>query len=365
MAKTANEILLEKSISHAIQLDRYSHGAAAMIAKRIATLDKALIKELAERLEGITPNTYTVARIVDVIKEIRPQQAAAFREVYKEIRDELRSFATYEAGYQLSLWETAIPEPVVAIAGLHKINVNNAFAASLSKPFQGKLLRGWAEQLGARQLERVQDAIVSGFTDGLTNDEIIRLLRGTKAKEYTDGILAITRRDAETITRSAVMHVAGDVKQDFYAKNQHMMGAVVWLSTLDTRTTPMCQVRDGKRYTVDTFKPIGHSYEWGAGPGALHFNCRSTSNAVLKSWRELGIDMDEVPASTRASMDGQAPAEMNYADWLKKQSRENQIRVLGATRADMYDSGKIPLDRFYSSKGDLLTIAELYEMGVV
>jgi hypothetical protein len=33
---------------------------------------------------------------------------------------------------------------------------------------------------------------------------------------------------------------------------------------------------------------------------------------VLKTWRELGIDADEVPQTTRASMDGQVPAKQTF-----------------------------------------------------
>ena len=50
----------------------------------------------------------------------------------------------------------------------------------------------------------------------------------------------------------------------------------------------------------------------------------------MKSWRELGIDVDEMDAGTRASMDGQVrQLTTNYAQWLERQPYERQIKVLG------------------------------------
>ena len=84
---------------------------------------------------------------------------------------------------------------------------------------------------------------------------------------------------------------------------------------------------------------------------------------MLKSYRELGIDVPEVVVvgKTRASMDGQVPAETTYAEWLKKQSSARQIEVLGPTRARLMSEGKLPLERMYSQNGRYLTLEQLRE----
>jgi hypothetical protein len=54
-----------------------------------------------------------------------------------------------------------------------------------------------------------------------------------------------------------------------------MVEGKVWRSVLDVRTTAdICGVRDQAEYDRDN-NPVGHSNPWGAGPGQMHFNCRS------------------------------------------------------------------------------------------
>jgi hypothetical protein len=80
---------------------------------------------------------------------------------------------------------------------------------------------------------------------------------------------------------------------------------------------------------------------------------------VLKSWKELGIPADEMSPGTRASMDGQVPADTTYAEWFAKQSAERQDEILGPVRAKLYREGRVSFDRFYDDKGRFLTLDQL------
>jgi hypothetical protein len=82
---------------------------------------------------------------------------------------------------------------------------------------------------------------------------------------------------------------------------------------------------------------------------------------VVKSWRELGIDMDEMSPGTRASMDGQVPADMSYGAWLKKQSAARQDDILGPSRGALLRKGGLEMERFYNDKGRYLSLDELRE----
>jgi hypothetical protein len=75
--------------------------------------------------------------------------------------------------------------------------------------------------------------------------------------------------------------------------------------------------------------------------------------------------MDEMDPGTRASMDGQVPANLTYYDWLGRQSAAVQKDVLGPTRYDMWKNGGVTPDRFVNDKGKMLTLNELRRQSVV
>ncbi len=104
----------------------------------------------------------------------------------------------------------------------------------------------------------------------------------------------------------------------------------------------------------------GQVFDLATGPmPPRHYNCRSSSTPILRSWEELGISANEISASTRASMDGQVPESLTYQEWLKKQPVEVQDEVLGKTKGKLFRAGGLSLDRFVDFKGDVYTLDQL------
>jgi len=100
--------------------------------------------------------------------------------------------------------------------------------------------------------------------------------------------------------------------------------------------------------------------------GFVVHNCRTTTAPVVKSWKELGIDIDEAPAGTRASMNGQVPEKTTYNEWLKGQSNKVQDSILGAGtknhpgRAQLFREGKFDVHSFVDRKtGRHFTLSDL------
>jgi len=186
-------------------------------------------------------------------------------------------------------------------------------------------------------------------------------IRGTRAKGYSDGIIEISRRDAQAVVRTAIAHTSAFAQQQVYDSNEDLIKGYTWSATLDLRTSSPCRARDGKEWSKD-FKPIGHAYPWGAGPGMFHWSCRSRRVPVLKSWRELtGVDIADWTPAERASMDGQVPSSLDYGAWLKDQSAARQDDVLGPTRGRLLREGGLTLDDMYGARGKPLTLDELRE----
>jgi len=359
-----NERLQDQAVDRAIDLQRYSNGVVHRMIAVLNRSDARLSAALAEALLKMDRASFTVERLERLLADVRKINAAAYAQVMGELRPEMEGLAGVESRYQRSALRQAVPPAVQLQYPIAGASVEQVYAAALARPFQGRLLSGWASNLEASRLRLIQNAVRQGFVEGQTAAEIVRKVTGTKALKFADGVLAIPRRELMAVVQTALSHTAQVARQAFYDANADLIKAVKWTSTLDSRTSPQCRIRDGLEYTADrAHKPIGHAVPWGDGPGRLHFNCRSTSSPITKSWRELGIDADELPASTRASMDGQVPGDLTYAQWLAKQPVARQEEVLGARRAALFRAG-VPMEKFYNDKGQWLTLEQLAARGL-
>lgn len=355
---SVNDLLLSEAIRHMVALQQYDNGVVARIIALLNRSDKRMLAELAARLEGMDAGSFSMQRLESLLTSVWSLNTEAYNQIGRALTEELKQFVPYEVSYQEQMLKTHLP------VGAHvaAVSAEQVYAAALSRPFQGVLLQGvWAD-LDAGKLKRVRQAIAQGFVEGKTTDQIIRELRGTRANGYIDGLIQKDRRDIEAVVRTALGHMARFAQDKTVEANTDLIKALVWSATLDLRTTPICRVRDGKQYTT-AHKPIGHKLPWLGGPGAAHWRCRSHATYVLRSHAELGIDVPEVVVigRTRASLDGQIPADVSYSEWLGKQSAARQDEVLGVTRGQLLRQGKLPMERMYSTRGDFLTLAQLRE----
>jgi hypothetical protein len=355
MPESVNERLASEAVRHAVYFDRYSNGVVRRIIALLNRVDKDLGSQLIAALERMPQGSFSVDRLESLLSSVRELNRQAYMSVDAELTRELREYTAYEVGYQHQLFESVLPVQV----SFARVSAEQVFSAAYSQPFRGKLLKEWASKIEADRMVRIRDTIRIGFVEGQTTSQIVQRIIGTRAKGYEDGVIEIDRRNARAVVQTALSHTAGVTRDRFYSENSDLVKATAWLSTIDSKTSEICIIRDKKQYTVKEHKPIGHKIPWLAGPGRAHWCCRSTSTPVTRSWKELGIDLPEVDAGTRASMDGQIAADISYGEWLKKQPAGRQDDVLGPTRGKLLRSGELTVDRFFNDRGKYLTLDEL------
>lgn len=354
---SANDMLMDEAIRHQIDLARYSNGLVRRMVAILNRADARLFAELTAALFRLDPESFTVERLESMLGSVRAMNAQAYSQIEQSLRQELRDFVEYESAYQTKALVSVVPVQVHVAS----VTADTIYTAALSRPFQGVLLKGVLSDMEAGRARKIRQAIALGFTEGKTTDQIIRELRGTRAKGYSDGLMESPRRDIAAVTQTALGHMAGFVQDRHMEANADITKAIKWSSKLDLRTSEPCRLRDGKLYEPVTHKPIDHSYPWGQGPGRFHWNCRSAQVSILKSWREMGIDLEGSPnlEGTRASMDGQVPNDVTYADWIKRQPAARQDDVLGPTRGALLRKGGLSLENMYTNKGAYKTLEQL------
>lgn len=173
------------------------------------------------------------------------------------------------------------------------------------------------------------------------------------------GILKASAANARALVHSSVQAVANAARLASFQQNADMIECLVWLSTLDSHTCLLCAMRDLQEYTLDGQEPINHTHDWAGGPGAIHFSCRCVLSTRTKSFKDLGIELDEPGDSTRPSDGGAVSSKMNFASFLASKDKAWRVEYLGPGRAEMYEAGKITLNDLMNLKGRKLTLEEL------
>lgn len=338
---TPNEELRDRGIRHMVYLLRLQNGEAAWI---VDMLEREAIPDILDTLEarlrqiegrGYDTGEATTQRLLDLLDRL------------KGIVDGWRERAQTEfigrllpLGEQEARWQDRALRSVVAVETTLPASALLS-RAILERPFDGMLLADWFGRLATDTQKRLEQAIRQGLVQGETNAQIVQRVRGTRALGYSDGVLGITRRQAEAVVRSAVIHASTQARQVFFENNADLLAGVQWSATLDSRTCPSCGALDGKLFPVDS------------GPRPpRHVNCRCGMVPVLKERLPLG-------PGQRASINGPVPDTLTFPQWLKRQPRAIVEDVLGKTRADLFLKGKLKITDFVNRRGQLLTLDQL------
>lgn len=287
---TVNEQLADAAIGHAVDLSRYSNGAVRRIIALLNRTDADLFGQLGVALSQMSPEAFTVEWLEQVLTSVRRLNLSAYQQIERELTTELQALAAYEAQYQHQLFRATLPVQVVNLVGVATVSAETAYAAAMARPFQGVLLREWAQRAGEARMVRIRDALRMGFVEGQTIDQMVRRLRGTRAAGYADGLIEIDRRNAAAVVRTAVQHTAATVRDRFHAANADLIKAIEWVSTLDTRT---CFVAGTKVLTpageasIESLRPgdmvIGGSRRPRMVEGAAKASARKMAKVTLSN----------------------------------------------------------------------------------
>ena len=347
----AQKLLVDRALLRAINLQRFSNAEARGALRVLAEADASLSARLAAALERLSPESFTVRRLDELLRGVWEWNDAVYNSMALRTARQMRELAGAELEWRERDFLVILREGVkLGVPPLGQVQ-----AAAAARPFRGRLLSDWFDTLSAQRQGRVEVAVRTGYVQGLTVDEIVRSVRGTRAQGYKDGILAIDHRNAEAVVRTAVQHTAAVAREKFFEANADILVEEEWVSTLDSRTTDLCMVRDGKRYTVVDHAPVGHDLPWLDGPGEIHWNCRSTAVPVIDP-AVLGLKLPPLP---RAAVGGPVAATTKYGAWLAAQPASVQDEVLGKTRAADFRAGRVKFEAFFNDKGRLKTLAEL------
>ncbi|NIU85086.1 MAG: hypothetical protein GWN64_16830 [Candidatus Thorarchaeota archaeon] len=193
------------------------------------------------------------------------------------------------------------------------------------------LLQPFIKGIPASRLQQMETTITTGFTLGWSNQKISNEIFGEV------GSINASRNATKSIVRTSTNHTASVSRERTFKENSDIVKGYEWNATLDTRTSEICAVLDGKVWRYDN--PERSTLDGPRLPPA-HPNCRSTTIPFLVDWREAGFD---IPEGTRSSMNGYVPASIKFPQWFESQTAKFQRDWLGPTRYNAWKDGKIKI----------------------
>lgn len=219
----------------------------------------------------------------------------------------------------------------------------------------------WKRQAGDVAF-RFGNEVRQGIASAETNAQIIRRIRGTTA---APGVMAIARQNAAALVQTSVQTVANAGRMATFEANDEFLKGWRQLSTLDGHTTLVCVAYSGKEWNLKK-EPLGHDLPFVSPKGALtgtprHWNCRSLISVITKTFAELGLDVPEFKAKTRAASGGPVAAGTTFEQFLDRKGPKFADELLGPGRAELWRDKKITLSQLLDQSGRPLSLAALRE----
>lgn len=166
------------------------------------------------------------------------------------------------------------------------------------------------DSFAGQYTKEAKRALINSFVMGYNPKQTAKMMQ----REIGGSLIRAT-----TIARTETLRAYRSASLENYQANEDVIKGWRWSASLGRRSCPVCIVMNGTFHSLEE--------EFGSHP-----NCRCSPVPVTKSYRELGLDIDE-------------PDEViiNGSEWFAKQDEELQLFVLGKAKFEAYREGKIEL----------------------
>ena len=378
IALAYNDLILE-AVAQLRELDeiaptealepRLRRGSSVAASARSARLS-AILRQLKESLEGWAG--FSTAIAIEELQGLTVLQSEFVTEELRralpiELRDQIRSvqISPQFAQSVATVDPTAInvvslsDDLQAAVTGAPQtFSLTAAQGTTITLP-NGKVLEKSFRGLAESQADLFAKTVRNGLLIGESTDKIARRLKGRLRFGQRGSVrqmaqaggesTSMANRQVMALVRTSVNQVANEASQQVYEANQDVTPRYQYVSTLDSKTSPICRALDGQEF------------EYGKGPKPpQHFNCRSTTVPVID------YEGFTPPApGKRAAQGGMVPEDQTYGQWLHNQSKEVKVDVLGPEKVSYFNrlARKYgPTDairKFVSEDGSELTLAQL------
>lgn len=383
---TYNEQILDNLVRHQTYLLRYGANVtrdSVTLLKATEDTVRALVLKYADDYADLGGDRSAAVKLFKTFEtDVSVVRAKAWNVIGENAYGEFQRFTLAEGAAVFG----AIQSPFPITLGLQALSTRQMKAILNTTPFEGRTLKEWLARSQITDADRISATARAAVISGQTPSQVARSAMGTSSLNFKDSHARRSFKDLESIYLTVTNGISNQVKQDFYKANEDIIKEELYVATLDIGTTIICAGNDGKVFAR------------GTGPiPPLHFRCRSLRVPYINPETLLNRGYDE--SSSREFLDkfakennlgkissykdlprgykgaynkwarvetrskvGQVPALQDFNEFLGNQTETFQNEYLGKGKADIFRRGKLSLDRFSTSDGYELTIADLEKL---
>jgi len=343
-------VISDALLAHHLDILRLEAGVRARVLSLLNQLQHELIARIAT--EDLT--AFGKARTASLLKQATEVIDSYFARMQGELDLDMTRVAELTASHTAGTITDVFAADLSA--SLPTATYLERLASNLL--IQGAPSAEWWSRQSLDTAFRFANAVRQGILAGDTNETIVARVAGSRG---FPGVMDVSRTNARSLVHTSIQAVANEARLETFRKNDDVIESLVWLATLDSLTCELCGARDQLAYTLDDQEPIDHDLSWDGGPGSIHWGCRCVISVQTKTFKELGIDIPEPDAGTRASSDGPVSSDTTFQDFLDRQGAAFQDEYFGEGRAELYRENKLTLEQMMEFGRNPLTLGELEE----
>jgi hypothetical protein len=388
-----------RNIKWRYKLDKFEDQALREIMKSVGQARYEIMSELDNRF-GKRPRPWTDARNKELLDELNKLTAGikdqlgedvseVARIAYEQSLDEhnlIMSIGGRAANVSMVLlvariaYEQSLDEHnlIMSIGG-RAANVSMVSLAEeqiqnfLTTPIGGMYLNDWVQRTFDYPLQdRLKEELGAGLFRGESYPKLAKRI---------NQLLSDAANNVDTLVRSWVQAANVNAQHTVAQQNEDVIKGWRWDATLENGNFSRGHGTCLRCLALDARDEV---YQMNGGPPLpLHPNCRCVRRYVTKSYRELGISLDDLndavrPYTTRGNIDpvtgtvkrgktgtGGLPLlsagriDGGMDEFFKSLPEQLQKQTLGTRRYELWKDGQIKLYDLADENGDLKLVKEL------
>lgn len=353
-------IVLNRQVTWALELDDWTTDSLKTLSGLVGRAESQILRDLT-RYSASVPS-WKIERTTAILEEFDSITSAIQTRLVNDITEIAgeATLASFEQQNDIVSFGGRVQSPEFEFVGLTGGQARAMVQDASVYKYSLETLVGSVYE---RAVNRVQNSLNTGMLVGDSFPQFANRLK----QEF-----GIARKDAAHIARTYVASVNNFAAEQVFQANRDIVRGVKWVAVLEPGfsnsgfgTCLRCASMDGKEFRLDETRPVL----------PLHPNCRCLYVPTLVSYRELGLDIDEVQDAYRPftirpneaiDLGGRRTIiehgfhDGNYGSWFKGRDDKFKLELLGKKRFELYQQGKVQFDDFVDKPtGKLLTIQEL------